>query len=88
MICTQLYLRKDAHRRLKALAAEQGTTLSELVRQAVDAHFLQARDHGRRVEALDRAVGLWRERDDIDDEHDWLRAARSDGARMGWADRE
>ena len=41
MIRTMVYLRDEVHRGLKHLAVEQGTSLAELVREAVESMYAE-----------------------------------------------
>jgi hypothetical protein len=60
---TQLYLEEQLWSRLHLLARQSGTSLSELVRQAVRERYAQGPDN--RKEALRAAAGLWRNRADL-----------------------
>ena len=66
---TQLYLPPELHEQAARLAAELGSTLSDVVRVALD-DFLQRRRKQRRdfLTALDRVSGIWRHRTDLADE--------------------
>ena len=70
MIRTQLYLPDDMHRRLKQLAEARGTSLSELVREALDRIYAPAADEAVWREHIRGGAGLWRERDDLPDDFD------------------
>jgi plasmid stability protein len=80
MVRTQLYLDDDIHRRLRALAARQGRTVSDLVREAV------ARAYGSgpvddRLTTLQGISGLWRNRADIGEAGAYVRRLRRDTRR-------
>jgi hypothetical protein len=73
LIRVQAQLTEDQARRLKALAAEEGVSIAELLRRGAD-HVLRSSAAGdpehRRKRALD-AVGRFRdEREDTAREHD------------------
>jgi hypothetical protein len=60
---TQLYLDDDLWNALHARARSAGTTMSELVREAIRERYLGKLDE--RKAAMLAAVGLWKKRDDI-----------------------
>jgi len=61
----QLYLDDDLWNALRARARSAGTTMSELVREAIRERYLRKVDE--RKTAMQAAVGLWKERQDIGD---------------------
>jgi macrodomain Ter protein organizer (MatP/YcbG family) len=65
--------------RLHLLAKQSGTTLSELVRQAVRDKYLMTPLN--RKQALREAAGLWRDRGDLVDTETHLRELRK-GVRL------
>ena len=76
---TQIYLDAKTHRRLRSLAVHRGTTLSNLVREAVDCYMATgAQDDPMAV--IDRACGLWADRPESETD---VRALRAD-----WAQRD
>jgi predicted DNA-binding protein len=64
MTRTQLYLDDAVHSRLARLAKQQGRTLSDLVREALDRVYGApgVEDQLRSLRAIE---GLWRDRDDL-----------------------
>ena len=64
MVRTQLYLTEREREELAALARATGRKQSELIREAVD-RFLEQSSRRRRDAVLDRAAGLWKDRDDL-----------------------
>ncbi|MEX0690768.1 MAG: CopG family transcriptional regulator [Gemmatimonadales bacterium] len=60
MVRTQLYLDDDLHRQLKAAAARQGRTVSDLVREAL-AHAYGTETDAR-LETLEGVAALWHDR--------------------------
>lgn len=73
---TQLYLDDDLWAALHAKALLEGSTISELVRVAVRDRYLGNLEERRK--AMMNAIGLWRERDDLEDTEAMIRRLRSD----------
>ena len=66
MVRTQVYLTEQERDELAALAKATGKKQSELIREAVDRLIEQSA--GRRREGvLERAAGMWKDRDDLPD---------------------
>jgi plasmid stability protein len=80
MVRTQLYLDDDVHRRLRALAARQGRTVSDLVREAI-ARAFGAGEGNQRVHTLQGITALWRDRDDLGPTGGYVRRLRRDTRR-------
>jgi hypothetical protein len=80
MIRTQLYLDEAVHRRLRALARQQGRTVSELVREALVRAYGAGGDE--RAATLRAIEGLWRHRRDIGDTAAYVRGLRRDTHRL------
>ena len=76
---TQLYLDEDLWNALHARARSAGTTISELVREAIRERYLGKLDE--RKTAMQAAVGLWKEREDIGDSSAYVRNFRR-GSRL------
>jgi hypothetical protein len=74
VIRTQIYLTQQERTGLSSLAEKTGTTLSELVREAVNRYLVQSRSD-RCDAVLKAAAGLWKDRQDLPD----FKAARA-----GW----
>lgn len=73
MFRTQVYLTQKERRELAALAVKTGRRQSVLIREAVDQLIERSTATRRRI-VLQRAAGMWRERDDLPD----FRALRSE----------
>jgi len=66
MVRTQLYLTEEERNGLAALARATGKKQSELIREAVD-RLIEQSAAKRRDAVLDRAAGMWKDRDDLPD---------------------
>jgi hypothetical protein len=76
---TQLYLDDDLWAALHSKALLEGSTVSELVRTAVRDRYLGS--HEERRAAMLGIVGLWKDRDDLEDTETMVRRLRS-GTRL------
>ena len=66
MVRTQLYLTEAERDELAALAKATGKKQSELIWEAVD-RLVEQSTAKRRDAVLDRAAGMWKDRDDLPD---------------------
>ena len=66
MVRTQVYLTEQEREELAALAEATGKKQSELIRQAVD-RLIEQSVAKRRDAVLQRAAGMWKDRDDLPD---------------------
>ncbi len=66
MVRTQVYLTKKERDGLVTLARATGKRQSELIREAVDRLIGQS-DAQRRRAALEKVVGMWKDRNDLPD---------------------
>lgn len=71
---TQLYLHEDIWKTLHIRARQQGSTISELVRQAVREKFCSS--PVRRKEAMQALVGIWKDRKDLPETESYVRRLR------------
>ena len=71
---TQLYLDDDLWEALHTQAQQSGTTISELVRNAVRERYLGSLE--ARKKAMQAVVGLWKDRRDIAGSTDYVRSLR------------
>jgi hypothetical protein len=76
---TQLYLDEDLWTVLHAKALLEGSTISELVRVALRNHYLGNLEQRRA--AMMAIVGLWKDRDDLEETETMVRKLRS-GTRL------
>lgn len=77
---TQLYLDDDLWNALHERARSEGTSISDLVRQAARERYL-GRMEGRR-EAMQAFVGIRKDRMDLSDSTEYVRGLRR-GGRLG-----
>lgn len=61
---TQIYLTEEEREALRALSEREGRPMSEIIREAVD-RYIARRSASTREEALRKARGMWRDRDDL-----------------------
>jgi plasmid stability protein len=80
MVRTQLYLDDAVHQRLRALAAKQGRTVSDLVREAV-ARAFGAGPVDDRLTTLRGITALWKNRADLGATGAYVRRLRRDTRR-------
>jgi len=66
MVRTQVYLTEREREELAALSEVTGKKQSELIRQAVD-DLIEQSAAKRRDAVLQRAAGMWKDRDDLPD---------------------
>ena len=71
---TQLYLNEDIWKALHVRSRQQGTSISELVRQAVRDKYGSS-PAGRR-QAMQALVGIWKDREDLPDSTTYMRRLR------------
>ena len=71
---TQLYLHEDIWKVLHIRSRQQGTSISDLVRQAVREKYGSS-STGRR-EAMQALVGMWKDRKDLPDSVAYVRELR------------
>jgi hypothetical protein len=76
---TQLYLDDDLWSTLHAKARLEGATVSELVRVAVRERYLGNLEERR--QAMLGIIGLWKDRDDLEDTETMVRRIRG-GTRL------
>jgi hypothetical protein len=71
---TQLYLHEDIWKALHVRSQQQGTSISELVRQAVRDKY--GSSPARRGQAMQAFVGIWKDRKDLPDSTAYVRQLR------------
>ena len=71
---TQLYLNEDTWKVLHIRSRQQGTSISELVRQAVRDKY--GKSPADRKQAMQALVGMWKDRKDLRDSEAYVRRLR------------
>ena len=71
---TQLYLDENIWKLLEIQSRQTGTSISELVRQAIRDKYLPPPEERRR--AMQAVVGLWKDRTDLPDTETYIRQLR------------
>lgn len=66
MVRTQIYLTEEEKSALNTISLQVGKKQSELIREAVD-ELIARYSESRRQEILDKASGIWKDRDDLPD---------------------
>ena len=66
VVRTQIYLTEAERLALSSISDRLGKKQSELIREAVD-DLIARYSETRREEVLDRAAGMWKDRDDLPD---------------------
>lgn len=76
MVRTQIYLDERQKSALEKLCVERGTSVSDLIRQAVDLFIAKASTDFD--EALDLSFGIWRSRRKLGESSEYVRKIRSE----------
>jgi len=71
---TQLYLPENLWKSLHLRSRQRGTTISQLVREAVGDKYGES--HAGRQQAMQALVGLWKDRRDLPDTQSYVRQLR------------
>jgi hypothetical protein len=66
MVRTQIYLTEEEKLALGTISQQAGKKQSELIREAVD-ELIAKYSENRRQEILEKAAGIWKNRDDLPD---------------------
>ncbi len=77
---TQLFIEDQKLRQLKRLGSVRKTTVSALVREAIDKAYFQRELPANWRQVLDEACGAWKDRRDLPDTATYVRKLRK-GAR-------
>lgn len=80
MVRTQIDPTEQEHRQLHRLSRRRGTSLSELIRTAID-QWLSRNWSANRMEAMRQACAIWKDRTDLPDfghlRREWDRSSRT-----------
>ena len=74
---TQLYIDESLFRLMTLISLEQKTTVSDLVRKAIEKVYGRVRRRSR-LKALQAAFGIWKHRTDLPDTDTYIRSLRKD----------
>lgn len=66
MVKTQIYLTEEEKLSLSTISHQLGKRQSELIREAVD-ELITRYSENRHQEILEKAAGIWKDRDDLPD---------------------
>lgn len=75
---TQLYFDEGIFQKLAILSREKKTTISDLVRKAVDKVYGQKSSIKARLKTLQAACGIWKNRTDLPPTDEYVRMLRKD----------
>lgn len=75
---TQLYIDELIFHQLEALSRQYKTTISDLVRKAIEKVYGRKRSSQERLKALQAACGVWKNRKDLPPTDDYVRSLRRD----------
>ena len=81
MVRTQIYLNERQKSILDKLSAERGSSVSDLIRQAVDQFIAKASNDFE--EALDLSFGIWRGRKEFGKSSEYVRSLRNEWQERG-----
>lgn len=73
---TQLYIDEGVFSRLSLLSREKGTTISDLVRKAIEKAYGRRRSKEAFLKALRDSAGLWKDRADLPPTREHIRSLR------------
>ena len=76
MVRTQIYLDEHQKSILDKLSTERGTSVSDLIRQAVDQFIAKASNDFE--EALDLSFGIWKGKKEFGESSEYVRNLRSE----------
>ncbi len=76
----QFYIEENVWKLLEIRARQAGTTISELVRQAVREKYWN--QPANRAQALKKLIGIWKDRKDIGDSAEYVRKLRNNSSRL------
>lgn len=71
---TQIYLKRNHKEELQKMAKEKGTSMSELVREAVVEYMARSKEES--INKIANTKGLWADRTDITDSDSYINEMR------------
>ncbi len=75
---TQLYMDESNFHLLTLLSREKKTTISDLVRKAVERVYGKRRKRNDFLKALEATAGMWKDRKDLPPTDEYIRSIRKD----------
>ena len=75
---TQISLTSEQWHDLHLIGEQEGVSVAELIRRAVDKTYRSKTDKQSFRAALEGIAGLWKDREDIGDIEEYVRAGRKD----------
>jgi len=78
---TQLYIDEGLFHRLSLLSRESKTTISDLVRKAIEKVYGRKKSPQERLKAFQAVCGIWKDRTDLPPTQEYIRQLRK-SARM------
>ena len=75
---TQLYMDDTVFRLLSMISREKKTTISDLVRKAVERVYGKRKRRGDFFKALQGSAGIWKDRIDLPSTDEYVRSLRKD----------
>lgn len=75
---TQLYIDEELFGSLAALSREKKTTISDLVRKALEKVYGRDKGVKKKLKALHAAFGIWKNRTDLPPTDEYVRLLRKD----------
>ena len=75
---TQLYMDEEIFQGLMVLSRQKNTTISQLVRQAVEKVYGKNKKRSDKIAVLDSVFGLWKSRKDLPSIEEYIRQSRKD----------
>ncbi len=75
---TQLYIDDAIFHNLALLSREKKTTISDLVRKAIEKVYGRRKSNKAFLEALKASAGLWKDRKDLPPTEEYIRSLRKD----------
>lgn len=77
MIRTQIYLDEEQKRDLERLSNEEGSSMAEIIRRAVNEYLKKSRQDNL-LNALRESFALWQDRTDLGVSQDYVRKLRQE----------